>query len=159
MRTLYDRIVQLTSARPNVRILVTGADMDREEVILKALVLGAKGCVDETLPAEEFVKAVQVVHQGLVWAPRRVCSSFIDVFTSHTPLRVPDRSGPVTDREHEVLQLLILGKSNGEIGEALAFRSALLKHTWQSLCESRSTQSGGAVSPRNDQQLVPMSQH
>jgi DNA-binding NarL/FixJ family response regulator len=127
MRNLFDRLFQLTSARPDLRILATGADMEREEVILKALVLGAKGCIDETSPAADFIKAVQVVHQGLVWAPRRACSIFIDVFTSCTPLPVPDRSGPVTDREREVLQLLTHGKSNREIGEALAIQERTVK--------------------------------
>jgi len=94
---------------------------------LEGLVLGAKGCVDETAPAADFIKGVQVVHQGLVWAPRRVCSTFIDVFTSCTPLPVPDRSGPVTDREREVLQLLTHAKSNREIGEALAIQERTVK--------------------------------
>jgi DNA-binding NarL/FixJ family response regulator len=127
VRNIFDTLKQVTSARPNLRILVTGTGTDRDEVILKALALGAKGCIDEISSAEDFVKAVRVVHEGLVWAPRRVCSTFIDVFTSQTAFPVPDRSGPITDPETEVMQMLILGRANKEIAEALSIQERTVK--------------------------------
>ena len=124
---LFDRIIQLTSARPDLRILVTGAGMHDEETILKALAFGVKGCVDETAAPEEFVAAIRVVNQGLVWAPRRVCSTFIDLFTSRTPPVSRARGGVFTEREKQVIQLLVRGRSNKEIGDALAIGERTVK--------------------------------
>ncbi len=124
---LFDRIIQLTSARPDLRILVTGAGMHDEETILKALAFGVKGCVDETAAPEEFVAAIRVVNQGLVWAPRRVCSTFIDLFTSRTSPVSRARGGVFTEREKQVIQLLVRGRSNKEIGDALAIGERTVK--------------------------------
>jgi len=124
---LFDRIIQLTSARPDLRILVTGAGMYDEERILKALAFGIKGCVDETAAPEEFVAAIRVVNQGLVWAPRRVCSTFIDLFTSRTSPVSRARGGVFTEREKQVIQLLVRGRSNKEIGDALAIGERTVK--------------------------------
>lgn len=124
---LFERIIQLTSARPDLRILVTGARMHDEETILKALAFGVKGCVDETAAPEEFVAAIRVANQGLVWAPRRVCSTFIDLFTSRTPPVSRARGGVFSDREKQVIEMLVLGRSNQEIGEALAIGERTVK--------------------------------
>ena len=44
---LFDMIASLKAARPDLRVLVTGA-LNEDETILKALAAGAKGYVDET---------------------------------------------------------------------------------------------------------------
>ncbi len=124
---LFDRVIQLTSARPDLRILVTGTGMHDEETILKALAFGVRGCVDETAAPEEFVAAIRVVNQGLVWAPRWVCSTFIDLFTSRTPPTSRARGGVFSDREKQVIELLVLGRSNKEISEALAIGERTVK--------------------------------
>src|SRR4051794_6558482 len=46
-QNLFDLIASLKASRPDLRILVTGADVD-DEAILKALAGGAKGYVDES---------------------------------------------------------------------------------------------------------------
>src|SRR5215467_11824937 len=45
-QNLFDLMASLKAARPDLRIIVTGAGMD-EETILKAIASGAKGYVDE----------------------------------------------------------------------------------------------------------------
>jgi DNA-binding NarL/FixJ family response regulator len=126
-RPLFERMVQLTAAYPDLRILVTGAGVEQPDFILKALALGVKGCIDENASATDFIRAVRVVHEGLVWAQRRVCSTFIDLFTSSKPSPAPERGAIFTDREKEVIQMLIQGRSNREIGEALAINERTVK--------------------------------
>ncbi len=70
-QNLFDVMASLKAARPDLKIIVTGAGMD-EETILKAIASGSKGYVDEAASAAEFVQAIRVVHQGSVWAPRRL---------------------------------------------------------------------------------------
>src|SRR5438445_2426965 len=76
-QNLFDVMAGLKAARPDLQILVTGSGAD-DETILKALAAGAKGYVDENAEGSEFVQAIKVVHQGWVWAPRRVLALFVD---------------------------------------------------------------------------------
>ena len=103
---LFDIMASLKAVRPDLRILVTGSGMD-EESILKAIAAGAKGYVDEAASPTEFVQALRVVNQGSVWAPRRVLSTFIERVTASPGRIFPAGRVTFTDREKEVLEMLV----------------------------------------------------
>jgi DNA-binding NarL/FixJ family response regulator len=123
---LFDQMASLKAARPDLRIIVTGSGMD-EETILKAIASGAKGYVDEAASPTEFVQAIRVVNQGSVWAPRRVLSLFIERVTSSPGRIFPAGRVTFTDREKEVLEMLVAGRSNKEIGAALGIEERTVK--------------------------------
>ncbi len=123
---LFDVVAGLKAARPDLRVVVTGTGAD-DETILKALAAGAKGYVDEAAPPAEFVQAINIVNQGSVWAPRRVLSIFIERVTSHPARIFPAGRVTFTDREKEVLELLVAGRSNKEIGAALSIEERTVK--------------------------------
>ena len=125
-QNLFDQMASLKAARPDLKIIVTGAGMD-EETILKAIASGAKGYVDEAAPPSEFVQAIRVVNQGSVWAPRRVLSMFIERVTSSPGRIFPAGRVTFTDREKEVLEMLVAGRSNKEIGAALGIEERTVK--------------------------------
>ena len=125
-QNLFDQMASLKAARPDLKIIVTGAGMD-EESILKAIASGAKGYVDEAAPPSEFVQAIRVVNQGSVWAPRRVLSMFIERVTSSPGRIFPAGRVTFTDREKEVLEMLVAGRSNKEIGAALGIEERTVK--------------------------------
>ncbi len=102
-QNLFDLIASLKAARPDLRILVTGSNAD-DETILKSLAAGAKGYVDEGATPAEFVQALKVVHQGWVWAPRRVLALFVDRVAASGRI-FPAGRLTFTDREKEVLEL------------------------------------------------------
>ena len=124
--SVFDVMAGLKAARPDIRIIVSGNGVD-DETILKALAGGAKGYVDEAATAAEFVQAIRVVHQGSVWAPRRVMSIFIDRVTSSPGKIFPAGRVDFTEREKEVLELLVAGRSNREIGQALQIEERTVK--------------------------------
>jgi len=124
--SVFDVMASMKAARPDLRIIVTGTGAD-DEAILKALAAGAKGYVDEAATPAEFVQAIRVVHQGSVWAPRRVMSIFIDRVTSSPGKIFPAGRVTFTDREKEVLELLVAGRSNREIGQALQIEERTVK--------------------------------
>lgn len=124
--SIFDVMASLKAIRPDLRIIVSGTGAD-DETILKALAAGAKGYVDEAANAAEFVQAIRVVHQGSVWAPRRVMSIFIDRVTSSPGKIFPAGRVNFTDREKEVLELLVAGRSNREIGQALQIEERTVK--------------------------------
>lgn len=123
---LFDVMASLKAIRPDLKIVITGNGTD-DETILKALAAGAKGYVDEAAPTTEFVQALRMVHQGSVWAPRRVISMFIDRVTSSSGRIFPAGRVTFTDRERDVLELLVAGRSNKEIGQALGIEERTVK--------------------------------
>lgn len=124
--SVFDVMASLKAVRPDLRIIVSGTGAD-DEAILRALAAGAKGYVDEAASPAEFVQAIRVVHQGSVWAPRRVMSIFIDRVTSAPGKIFPAGRVNFTDREKEVLELLVAGRSNREIGQALQIEERTVK--------------------------------
>jgi DNA-binding NarL/FixJ family response regulator len=125
-QNLFDVMASLKATRPDLRIIVTGSGMD-EETILKAIASGAKGYVDEAASAAEFVQAIRIVNQGSVWAPRRVLSMFIERVSSSPGRIFPAGRVTFTDREKEVLEMLVAGRSNKEIGAALGIEERTVK--------------------------------
>jgi DNA-binding NarL/FixJ family response regulator len=125
-QNLFDMVAGLKASRPDLRIVVTGSGAD-DETILKAVAAGAKGYVDEAAPPSEFVMAMRIVNSGSVWAPRRVLSMFIERVTSHPGRIFPAGRVTFTDREKEVLELLVAGRSNKEIGSALTIEERTVK--------------------------------
>jgi DNA-binding NarL/FixJ family response regulator len=125
-QNLFDLMATLKAARPDLRIIVTGSGMD-EETILKAIASGAKGYVDEAASPSEFVQAIRVVNQGSVWAPRHVLSMFIERVSSSPGRIFPAGRVTFTDREKEVLEMLVAGRSNKEIGAALGIEERTVK--------------------------------
>src|SRR5882724_1104357 len=121
----FDLMASLRATHPDLRIIVTGSG--DEETILKAIVAGAKGYVDEAASPAEFVQAVRVVNQGSVWAPRRVLSMFIERVSSAPGRIFPAGRVTFTHREKEVLEMLVLGRSNKEIGSALGIEERTVK--------------------------------
>src|SRR5450755_835831 len=125
-QNLFDLMASLKAARPDLRIIVTGAGMG-EETILKAIASGAKGYVDEAASPKEFVQAIRIVNQGSVWAPRRVLSLFIERVSSSPGRIFPAGRVTFTDREKEVLEMLVAGRWNKEIGSALGIEERTVK--------------------------------
>jgi len=125
-QNLFDAMASLKATRPDLRIIVTGSGMD-EETILKAIASGAKGYVDEAASPAEFVQAIRIVNQGSVWAPRKVLSMFIERVSSSPGRIFPAGRVTFTDREKEVLEMLVVGRSNKEIGAALGIEERTVK--------------------------------
>jgi DNA-binding NarL/FixJ family response regulator len=125
-QNLFDQMASLKAARPDLRIIVTGSGID-EETILKAIASGAKGYVDEAATPTEIVQAIRVVYHGSVWAPRRVLSMFIERVSSSPGRIFPAGRVTFTDREKEVLEMLVAGRSNKEIGAALGIEERTVK--------------------------------
>ena len=125
-QNLFDVMASLKATRPDLKIIVTGAGMD-EETILKAIASGAKGYVDEAAAPTEFVQALRIVQQGSVWAPRRVLSMFIERVSNNPGRIFPAGRVTFTDREKEVLEMLVAGRSNKEIGAALGIEERTVK--------------------------------
>jgi len=126
-QNLFDVMSCLKAPRPQLPIIVTGSGMD-EQTILKAIAAGAKGYVDAAASPADFVQAIRIVSRGSVWVPRRVLSMFIErISNSPRGILPADQNVAFTDREAEVLKMLVEGRSNKEIGTPLGIRERTVK--------------------------------
>jgi len=125
-QNVFAAIASLKAMRPVLKIIVTGSDGD-DETILKALAAGAKGYVEEAAAPGDFVQAIRTVHQGSVWAPRRVLCIFIERVAASAWQIFPSSRVSFTSREKEVLALLVAAHVNKDIGSALGITERTVK--------------------------------
>jgi len=123
---MYEIMAGLKGLNPSVRMIATGSSRS-EEMALRALCAGAKGFIEESAKAEEFKEAIRVVNNGSVWASGHLLSKFIERVTSVPRNLRPDEPLIFTEREREVLNLLVAGHSNREIGTALGIEERTVK--------------------------------
>src|ERR1700689_5297795 len=117
-QNLFDTISSLKVLRPNVPVIVIGPSTD-DKIMLNAIACGARGYVFDGAPPSEFARALRVVSQGSMWAPRRVLSMFIERAIT-PPRRLRFKTSDVLSvRDKEVLTFLGSGLSNKEISAPL----------------------------------------
>nr|WP_315142537.1 response regulator transcription factor [uncultured Flavobacterium sp.] len=98
---------------------------ESEEYVLKSIKAGADGYLLKGSSKEEFLKALHTVANGGKYFSGDISSILINQLTNgNVPLntekkRQLDEELVITKREKEILQLLLSGKGNKEIAEAL----------------------------------------
>jgi DNA-binding NarL/FixJ family response regulator len=125
-QNLFDIVSNLKVVRPSLPIIVIGRSKD-DKIMLNAIVSGAKGYVFDGAPPSEFAQAIRTVSQGSIWVPRRVLSMFIELAIAHQNGMLPGANGAITDREKQVLKMLVAGLTNKEIGEPLGIVERTVK--------------------------------
>ncbi|GAC1650294.1 MAG: response regulator transcription factor [Acidobacteriaceae bacterium] len=123
-KDMFDLIGSIRAAYPEKRVLVTGPKVN-DEVILQAITAGSKGYIEEESDGNDFAEAIRVVHGGSIWAPRRVLAAFVE--RAMTSVRKTRAQLKLTERERAVLQLLVAGRSNKEIGTQLDIEERTVK--------------------------------
>jgi DNA-binding NarL/FixJ family response regulator len=119
-------LARLRSRHPGLKVLVIGSGSDTEK-ILEAINAGAKGWLEDTATPSQVLQAAYAVLDGSIWAPRRVLSVFVDRAIEGSAARRKRPNPRFTEREEEVLQQLVLARSNREIAQALSIREQTVK--------------------------------
>ncbi|MHB1022726.1 MAG: response regulator [Acidobacteriaceae bacterium] len=111
-----EAITQIRHEFPTARIIVL-TTFDGDEDIYRALQAGARGYLLKGMNTDELVEAIQLVHRGKTCIPATVAQ------------RLAERmAGPsLTEREKEVLKLIVAGHSNKGIAAALFISEATVK--------------------------------
>jgi DNA-binding NarL/FixJ family response regulator len=110
-------------------VILAGADRD-ERWAVEALKTGARGILSKSAPVESLLKAIRVVHQGEVWATKRVIALTVEELAAQSvnppvgKLAFQERLSP---REQEVAHLIVGGLSNLEAANRLGITEATVK--------------------------------
>jgi DNA-binding NarL/FixJ family response regulator len=114
------------STRPNVRLIVIGPEGD-DEMVLKAIMAGARAYLGLSAGPDLVRKAVEVVTSGSIWAPRHLLSRLIDRLL-HVPTALLAAPHPqLTPREEQVLKLIMMAQSTREIARQLGIEQRTVK--------------------------------
>ena len=118
---LESLLQQFGHLRPHLQVLVLGPEAGPEE-IMRIIGYGAKGYLAYTATEQELLLALAVLREGSIWAPRKVLARLL------ARKERPTETDPVlTPREREVLRLLVQGRPNRQIAEALGLDETTVK--------------------------------
>lgn len=111
-----EAIAQIRAETATAQIIVL-TTYDTDEDIYRGLQAGARGYLLKDTTSEELIQAIRVVHQGQRYVPTELA------------LKITDRlqTTSLTQREQQVLQLLVNGKSKQEISAALEISEGTIK--------------------------------
>ncbi|HUP37497.1 MAG TPA: response regulator transcription factor [Candidatus Limnocylindria bacterium] len=121
------RELRLTRVRPWV--ILAGVDRD-ERWAVEALRTGARGILPKSATVEHLLKAIRVVHQGEVWASKRVIALTVEELAARSvnpgvgQLALRER---LSAREQEIVHLIVGGLSNLEAANRLGITEATVK--------------------------------
>jgi len=110
---------EILSAQPEVRILVVTLFADEDSVLL-ALRAGARGYVLKDADEQELIEAVRAVARGTGVFSEAVTNRLLDSVSGISPTKPDGAFSNLTEREHEILDLLAAGRSNVQIARQLS---------------------------------------
>ncbi len=111
-----DAIQAIRQRNPEARLVVL-TTFEGDEEIYRALRAGARGYLLKDASLEELLDCIRAVHAGGSWLPPKVAAKLANRLTS----------SDLSRRELEVLNLMVGGKSNKEIGEILQITEGTVK--------------------------------
>ena len=108
----------------NIKVIILTSH-DREEEVMASLGAGATGYCMKDIDPDTLREVIKQVYKGALWIDPNVCTCALKLFPKpeNTSLvykqEKEDDKGHLTEREQEVLKLLVKGKSNTEIASEL----------------------------------------
>lgn len=115
---------------PRVKILLLVEERMPDDDLMRFIRLGANGYVKMTAAGSQLVEAIQTVNAGRLWAERRLLNRFVAVpfLPSLDPSLVASKTKHrLTQREREIVALLIHGLPNRALSEQLHICEATVK--------------------------------
>jgi two-component system, NarL family, nitrate/nitrite response regulator NarL len=119
----------IANTYPVVKIVMLTSSMD-EDHVLTALKAGAQAYVLKGVPARELVNILHTVQAGEGYVTPTLAASLLMEMTApvKTERSRSESLNELTEREHEILELISVGKSNKEIGLQLHLTEKTIKH-------------------------------
>ena len=109
-------LAQLHASHPNIHVLILSMHPE-QQYALRALKCGASGYLTKDNAPEELIIAIRRVFEGGQYISQSLAEHLVSVIKA--PGEVPLHES-LSDREYQVMQLLGVGKSVGEIAHQLA---------------------------------------
>ena len=112
--------------RPDIWVMVIGLE-GNDRLIMDLIQAGARAYLDLKAGPQTVRQAVGEVTSGSIWAPRRLLAQLIDRLLTASEFSLTNAPARLTDRERQVLDLILTARSNREIARELGIE----EHTVQ----------------------------
>ena len=122
----FEALETIVRERPDVRSIVIGPEGD-DELVLNAIIAGARGFLGESAGPELVRNAIEVVTSGSIWAPRRLLCQVIDRLLKGRGAAQESGNKQLTLREQQVLELIMGAHSTREIASRLGIEQRTVK--------------------------------
>jgi DNA-binding NarL/FixJ family response regulator len=128
-RSGFEVLAELRERHPSISIVVLSASEDRDS-IAKALELGALGFIPKSAPREVMLGAFRLIFAGGIYVPPEILDRpRLAAAIATRPGRAPTASDlGLTERQMEVLALMMQGKSNKAICRVLDLAEPTVKN-------------------------------
>lgn len=111
---------QVVNRHPGIKVIILSMHQD-DEYVLQALRSGAMGYVLKDSGPEELAQAIRDVNQGMRYLSRKLSTRLIESMVSKSSDEKPgDVYDLLTDRERQVMQLVVEGNTSTEIAQRLS---------------------------------------
>jgi DNA-binding NarL/FixJ family response regulator len=117
---------RILESDPAARVLVL-TTFDLDEYVYEALQAGASGFVLKDDPPEQLLTAIRTVAAGDALLSPAVTKRVIREFSRIQRPEPPEGLEELTEREHEIFELIALGRSNAEIADELVISETTVK--------------------------------
>jgi DNA-binding NarL/FixJ family response regulator len=125
-----EALPKIRATCPMTKVLILSG-FPEDELIARALELGAKGYLLKTLTHKDLLKAIRATHAGELWAERKVLASVFETMLhsrlNGPSLRLPDLRERLTEREQQIVKYVIQGMMNKEVATHLGISDATVK--------------------------------
>lgn len=120
---------EIIATFPQTRVIILSAH-SRKTFILEALKAGARGYVLKDSAGEKLLDAVEAVLRGECYLDSPVAARIVDEFVKLPEAHLPEQRLPerLSDRERQVLRLIVEGLSNKEIADKLYLSSKTVEN-------------------------------
>jgi len=125
---------------PTLRAVLLTAAVERLQ-LLRALQLGVRGVVLKNTATDLLFKSIRAVMDGEHWISRSVVADLIQL-SGQAPVAREDQHSSgcaVTDREREIVQAIVAGKTNREIAQTCSLSEDTVKHHLTSIFDKTGT--------------------
>jgi DNA-binding NarL/FixJ family response regulator len=127
--TLSRFIRSVQTRSPHTRVMYLFSKLPPDESIIPDIKVGIRGYLKTTDTSLTMIKAIHAVHVGEIWAERRILEKAMgkpmllpETLQTHVP-GLP----PLTNREMEVLTMVLQGASNREIADSNSISERTVK--------------------------------
>lgn len=116
---------RIKESNPDIKIIILTSHVDEKEV-MEALSAGANAYALKDVKTEHLVSIIQTVHQGAFWLDPAIAKVVMQKKTilqgnnkPYTRASFKADHANLTEREYEVLKLVVDGRSNSDIADIL----------------------------------------
>jgi DNA-binding NarL/FixJ family response regulator len=115
---IFELLATFRRVRPQLKLIVLGLEEEHGH-IQQIIGAGANGYLAHTAKESEIRLAIDIVQDGSIWAPRKVLARLLQTSVDASVRPKTALAPKFTEREQQVLRLLIAGQPNRVIASEL----------------------------------------